>query len=108
MKKWILMSAIAFSAPLIVSTAMASTPSVGKVGSNAVSASRISSNQVNINSADAKTLSDVLVGVGPSKAQAIVEWRKKNGPFKTTAALAEVSGIGPALIERNKDRLRVK
>ena len=34
---------------------------------------------VNINTADAKTLARELDGIGPAKAQAIVDYRQKNG-----------------------------
>ena len=37
---------------------------------------------VNLNSADAATLAKELDGIGPAKAQAIVEYRQKNGPFR--------------------------
>ena len=60
---------------------------------------------VNINTADAATLNRVLVGIGPSKAQAIVAYRKANGAFKNAEALAEVKGIGPATIKRNAGRI---
>ena len=60
---------------------------------------------VNINTADAATLDRVLVGIGPSKAQAIVAYRKTNGAFKSADALADVKGIGPATIKRNAGRI---
>lgn len=60
---------------------------------------------VNINTADAVTLDRVLVGIGPSKAQAIVEHRKAHGLFKSVSALADVKGIGPATIQRNTGRI---
>lgn len=60
---------------------------------------------VNINTADAATLDRVLVGIGPSKAQAIVAYRKANGAFKNADALAEVKGIGPATLKRNAGRI---
>jgi competence protein ComEA len=60
---------------------------------------------VNINTADAATLDRVLVGIGPSKAQAIVAYRKANGAFKNAEALTEVKGIGPATIKRNAGRI---
>jgi competence protein ComEA len=60
---------------------------------------------VNINTADAATLDRVLVGIGPSKAQAIVAYRKANGAFKSADALADVKGIGPATIKRNAGRI---
>jgi competence protein ComEA len=49
---------------------------------------------VNINTADAETISAELKGIGLSKAQAIVEYRGKHGPFKTADDLALVKGIG--------------
>ncbi len=57
---------------------------------------------IDINSADAKTL-EGLNGVGPAKAEAIVEYRAKNGPFKSADDLEKVSGIGKATVEKNRD-----
>ena len=61
--------------------------------------------RVNINTADAATLDRVLDGVGPSKAEAIVAYRKANGPFKSADQLAAVKGIGLSTVERNRDRI---
>ena len=63
--------------------------------------------RVNINTADAATLDRVLDGVGPSKAEAIVAYRKANGPFRSIDQLASVKGIGLATVERNRDRMLV-
>lgn len=63
---------------------------------------------VDINSADAATLSAGLKGVGPSKAEAIVAYRKANGPFKSADDLAKVKGIGPKTVEANRDLIRLK
>lgn len=60
---------------------------------------------VNINTADAATLDRVLVGIGPSKAQAIVAYRKAHGAFRSVDALTDVKGIGPATIKRNAGRI---
>lgn len=60
---------------------------------------------VNVNTATAEELAAGLVGVGPAKAQAIVEYREQHGPFSTPEDLLEVKGIGPKLLERNRDRL---
>ena len=49
---------------------------------------------VNVNTADASTLAQELDGIGPAKAQAIVEHRQKNGPFRTPEDLLKVQGIG--------------
>jgi competence protein ComEA len=61
---------------------------------------------VDINSADAPTIARELDGVGLSKAQAIVEYRKSNGPFKSAEDLAKVKGLGLKTVERNKSNLR--
>jgi competence protein ComEA len=60
---------------------------------------------VNINSADAATLDRVLIGIGPSKAQAIVAHRKAHGAFRSVDALGDVKGIGPATLKRNAGRI---
>ncbi len=62
---------------------------------------------VDINTADVATLDRLLEGIGEKRAQAIVEWREKHGPFKTIYDLEQVSGIGPKTIEKNKHRLVV-
>ncbi len=61
--------------------------------------------QIDLNSADAETLARSLSGVGLSKAQAIVRYREQYGPFASLEELTEVKGIGPAILERNRDRL---
>ena len=61
---------------------------------------------VNVNTADAKTLARELDGVGKAKADAIVAYREKNGPFKTAEDLAKVKGLGKKLIDQNRANLR--
>ncbi|CAN4278341.1 helix-hairpin-helix domain-containing protein [Pseudoxanthomonas sp. LjRoot125] len=68
----------------------------------------LAAEKVNINTADAAALDRVLVGVGPSKAAAIVEYRKTNGPFKSAEELAMVKGIGLSLVEQNRDRIELR
>ena len=63
---------------------------------------------VNINEADAETLARELVGVGQSRAEAIVRYREEFGRFYTADDLAEVKGIGPALVEKNRDRIALE
>ena len=60
---------------------------------------------VNINTADAATIDRVLVNVGPAKAQAIVDYRKANGAFRSAEQLAMVKGIGLKTVEKNRDRI---
>ena len=68
----------------------------------------LAAEKVNINTADAAALDRVLVGVGPSKAAAIVEYRKANGPFKSAEELAMVKGIGLSLVEQNRERIELR
>jgi competence protein ComEA len=72
-----------------------------------LAASAFAADKVNINTADAAQLEQVLVGVGPSKAEAIVEHRKAHGPFKSADELALVKGIGLKTVERNRDLITV-
>lgn len=62
---------------------------------------------VNINTADAKTLAANINGIGEKKAEAIVQYRKKHGPFKNADDLTNIKGIGPKLIDKNRDVLLV-
>ena len=57
---------------------------------------------VNINKASAAAIQQNLVGIGPIKAEAIISYRKKNGKFKSLDDLQNVTGLGPALIKKNK------
>jgi competence protein ComEA len=63
--------------------------------------------KVNINTADARTLAEAIRGVGPAKAQAIVEYREAHGPFGSVEELEKVPGIGPATLRRNTGVLTV-
>ncbi|KQR16554.1 helix-hairpin-helix domain-containing protein [Cellulomonas sp. Leaf334] len=60
---------------------------------------------VDINTADAAAL-DALPGIGPVLADRIVSHRE-DGPFTTVEELADVTGIGPTLLERLRDLVRV-
>lgn len=62
---------------------------------------------VNVNSADAETISSELKGVGLSKAKAIVDYRKKHGPFRSADDLSLVKGIGERTVELNRDDIKV-
>jgi competence protein ComEA len=70
-------------------------------------ATAFAAEKVNINTADARTIDRVLVGIGPSKAEAIVAYRKEHGAFKSADQLASVKGIGLSIVEKNRDRIVV-
>ena len=61
--------------------------------------------QVDINTADAVTLARELSDVGLVKAEAIVAYRDAHGPFTSLDDLAKVKGIGPRVIEENRERI---
>jgi competence protein ComEA len=63
--------------------------------------------KININTASAEELTQ-LNGIGSSHAVNIIEFREKNGPFKTPEDLTQVPRIGQKTFEKNKDRIRVK
>ena len=60
---------------------------------------------VDINSAPAAELAQGLDGVGAAKAEAIVAYREKFGPFMTADELIAVRGIGQATLERNRENI---
>lgn len=67
----------------------------------------VAEEKVDINAANAEQLAAALEGVGEVRAQAIVDHRESNGDFPSVAALTSVTGIGPATVESNRDRLTV-
>lgn len=70
-------------------------PQPGMNGVQSTQSSPDSGGVVNINRASVAEL-DALPGVGPSTAQAIVDYRTTNGPFGSPEDLLNVKGIGPA------------
>lgn len=65
-----------------------------------------SAGPVDLNAATVEQL-DALPGVGPVTAGAIVAWRDASGPFVSVDQLAEVDGIGPARLDKLRERVRV-
>ena len=62
---------------------------------------------VNINSAGQAEL-ERLPGIGPSLAKKILDFRQKNGQFKTANDLMAVPGIGEKKLEQLKSLITVK
>ena len=57
---------------------------------------------VNINSASAEEISESLKGIGLSKAELIVEYRKTHGSFTHVDELVNVKGVGLRTIDKNR------
>ncbi len=62
---------------------------------------------ININTASAQELVDFLPGIGKTKAENIVAYRKAIGGFKSVEELIEVKGIGQSTLESIRDYCRV-
>ena len=61
---------------------------------------------VNVNTASAAELASVK-GIGQAKAEAIVAYREKNGPFKSMEELDNVKGIGGKLLNTLRSQVTV-
>lgn len=64
------------------------------------------SSKISINTASAKELEE-LPGIGPAKAEAIIQYREEHGPFQQVSDVAKVPGIGEKLWKRFQDQIMV-
>jgi competence protein ComEA len=62
---------------------------------------------VNINTASLEEFVALHKGLGPAKAQAIIDYRKANGPFKSVDDLKHVKGIGAKRLDKLRPELTV-
>ena len=65
------------------------------------------SKKININEADAKSLT-ALNGIGESLAGRIIEYRSRNGYFRSLEELKKIKGIGKSLFGRIKDKVSIE
>lgn len=61
---------------------------------------------VNINTATREELV-TLKGIGEKRAQDIIDYRTKNGPFKSVDDLEKVPGIGPGIMKQIRSNVTV-
>ena len=73
--------------------AAAPSPSPEKPEEKAESAEEEEDWLINLNAADSEDL-QTLPGIGPAAAQAILDYREKNGPFRFPEELMDIPGIG--------------
>lgn len=62
---------------------------------------------VDLNTASQVEL-ETLIGIGPSKAQATIDFRKKHGGFESTDELVKVDGIGAGTLKKLEKKISVK
>jgi competence protein ComEA len=62
--------------------------------------------KININEADITEL-DKLPGVGPARAQDIIDYRDQNAGFDSIEEIKNIKGIGDATFEKMKDMISV-
>ncbi|MGG0716417.1 helix-hairpin-helix domain-containing protein [Robertmurraya massiliosenegalensis] len=62
--------------------------------------------KININKASSVEL-ETLPGIGPAKAQAIIEYRESNGGFKTIEDIMSISGFGQKTFEKLQESITV-
>ena len=87
----------AFAAP-------AEDPEAGETAAGELSVDAL---KVNINTDGAAAIAAGLDGIGLKRAQAIVQYREDNGPFRSAGELADVKGIGARTVAANSDRIEV-
>ncbi|CAM3440004.1 ComEA family DNA-binding protein [Marinicrinis lubricantis] len=85
-------------------TAGSSAPAENKAKSDLPDEQDAGNGKIKINEAGIAEL-DLLPGIGPSKAQAIIDYRNEHGPFKAAEDLLQIKGIGEKTLAKFKDML---
>ena len=91
---------------VVESVSSTSSGSVSAENSDNKADQTTASNKVNINTANVAQLQQ-LNGIGEKKAQQIIDYRQKNGQFKSIEELKQVSGIGEKTFVALKEQLEV-
>jgi competence protein ComEA len=83
---------------VIVPERASATPEAAAPETETTAASETEGERIDLNQATAAEL-ETLPNIGPALAERILAYRAEHGPFPTTEALMEVSGIGPTTYE---------
>src|SRR5699024_2332444 len=81
-------------------------PKLGEVAVTQGVTAGSSSDKVRINYATQKEV-ETLSGIGPAKAEAIIQYRDEHGLFKSVEDLLNISGIGEKTLEKMKDDIQI-
>ncbi|MGG7056716.1 helix-hairpin-helix domain-containing protein [Clostridium nigeriense] len=76
------------------------------VGDSSISTGVSSDGIININTATLTELQNIT-GIGEVKAQSIINYREKNGGFKSIEEIKNVDGIGAKTFEKIKDQISI-
>ena len=82
-------------------------PKVGEAVQPPAAKAPPDSDKIDLNSATAVELME-LHGIGEIIAQRIVDYREANGPFPSVEDLLNVKGIGPTILDNNRDLVEVR
>ena len=75
-------------------------------GSNFTNTTEEENGKININTADLSKLKEIP-GVGDVKAKSIIDYREKNGGFKSIEDMKNIDGIGDKTFEKIKDSITI-
>ncbi|HLR80603.1 MAG TPA: helix-hairpin-helix domain-containing protein [Bacillota bacterium] len=88
----------------VVDEMMVIVPKEGDV--KAQEGSDVNGEKIRINDASQEEI-ESITGIGPSKAEAIIQYREEHGMFQTAEDLLEISGIGEKTLENIRDEIQV-
>jgi competence protein ComEA len=84
-----------------------SMPTDGVTPSDASVAAVTAQGLINLNTASVELLL-TLASIGPVRAKAIIDYRERNGPFRSVAEITDIPGIGPITYENIRHLLTVE
>lgn len=86
--------------------AQAATSRIPNPSAVSSSVSSQSGTTIDLNTADVKTLSKSVKGIGKKRAEAIIKYRQEHGKFKSVNELSEVPGLGEKFVLSHMSKLQ--
>ena len=100
-------TALIDDSPQVTDSCITKEPEVTVQADASQASEDISDGLININTADKNELQN-LPGIGPGKAEAIIEYRRKYGDFEENEDIMKVPGIKEGTFRKLKDRIKCK